>query len=90
MIFKIDQKKMAHTYQKLTYANIANYLSDSLLKTRHNHTNMLKLSHSDGNRGKGGVVTAVSNENKVAAMKYKNISYPYFSATDYRRKDSPN
>ena len=35
-------------------------------------------------------MTAVSNENKVAAIKYKNISYPYFSATDYRQKDSHN
>ena len=46
---------MAHTYQKLTDAKVANYLSDSFLKTRNNHTpNMLKLSHSDRNREEGG------------------------------------
>ena len=51
----IDQKKMAHTYQKLTDANVANYLSDSSLKIRNNPTpNMLELSHSDENRGEGG------------------------------------
>ena len=52
---EIDQKKMAHNYQKLTDANAANYLSDSILKTGNNHTpNMLKLSHSDRNRWDGG------------------------------------
>ena len=51
----IDQKKKSHIHQKLTDANAANYLSDSILKTRNNHTpNMLKLSHSDRNRGEGG------------------------------------
>ena len=52
---EIDQKKMARNYQKLTDANAANYLSDYFLKTRNNHTpDMLKLSHSDINRGEGG------------------------------------
>ena len=89
---EIDQKKMAHTYQKLTDSNVANYLSDSFLKTRNNHTpNMLKLSHSDINRGEGGELRQQSsNENKAVAIKYKNISYPYFSATDDIRKYSPN
>ena len=46
---------MVHTYQKITDTNVTNYLSDSFLKTRNNHTpNMLKLSHSDRNRGEGG------------------------------------
>ena len=52
---EIDLKKIAHNYQKLKYANAANYLSDYFLKTRNNHTpDMLKLSHSDRNRGEGG------------------------------------
>ena len=52
---EIDQKKMAHTYQELTDANVDNYISDFFLKIRNNNTqNILKLSHSDRNRGEGG------------------------------------
>ena len=52
---EIDQKKMAHTYQELTDANVDNYISESFLKIRNNYTpNMLNLSHSDRNRGEGG------------------------------------
>ena len=52
---KVDKKQMTHTYQKLTDANVANYLFYSFLKTRNNHTpNIIILSHSDGNRGEGG------------------------------------
>ena len=83
---------MTHTYQKLTDANVDNYISESFLKIRNNNTpNMLKLIHSERNRGEGGELwQQVSNENKVAAIKYKNISYPYFSALDDRQKDLPN
>ena len=49
------QKKIAHSYQKLTDVNVSYSLFDYFQKTRNNHTrNMLKLSHSDGNRGEGG------------------------------------
>ena len=35
--------KMAHTYQKLTYTNIAKYISDSFIKKINNRTqNILK------------------------------------------------
>ena len=81
---------MDHTYYKLTVANVSNYLYDSFLRTRRNNTpNMLKLNQSDGNRKEGGGLwQKVINKNKVAAIKYKIISYQYFSTTDDRRKDS--
>ena len=45
---------MTHTYQKLTDANVTNYLSEYFLKTRENHIlNKLKLIISDGNIGEG-------------------------------------
>ena len=52
---RFDQEKMVHTYQKLTDTNVANYIYDSFIKTKNNHThNILKCSHSHRNILEGG------------------------------------
>ena len=65
IIFKdLIRKKIVHTYQKLTYTNVSNYISDSFIKTRNNHThNILKSSHSEKNIWEGGGITS-SNQGK--------------------------